>query len=309
MEHKEEIVATRVGGLGSSDAKMVARIGRNGCISDSDKKRIAIMLGLEEHSNFTNEAMEYGNYIEDKIFLNRKLRWFEAVSNPLYKDAYLSSKLGFDVINHIDIEYINKNHSKLVWCEVKATKLSFEDTLKEYKEQLDWHYMLGNVKAMELKLDFELKLIHYQVGEEYGEFDSANITTQNVDCALNAEILEGLTIISKEIKNFEYTAKEEFRLSDLPAKWQQEAQLIQQELVRIKEAEEKVESFKERLAQIMKANNVKSIKNEFFNITYVDDSVSTSFDSKKLKEDDIDTYNKYLKTTTRKGFVKLTIKN
>ena len=62
-EGKNEILETRIGGLGSSDAKMCAKIGRNGVIGVSDRKRIAIMLGLDEQRQFTSAATEHGNFI------------------------------------------------------------------------------------------------------------------------------------------------------------------------------------------------------------------------------------------------------
>jgi hypothetical protein len=67
MEHKNEIINTRVGGLGSSDAKMVAGIGERGFLNHADSKRIAIMLGMAEQRQFSTKAIETGNIIEKAI--------------------------------------------------------------------------------------------------------------------------------------------------------------------------------------------------------------------------------------------------
>jgi len=79
---QNEIEQTRIGGLGSSDAKMVARIGRTGVISDTAKKRIAIMLELDEQIKFSTAATEMGHQVEDWIYEEMKALNESVVSNP-----------------------------------------------------------------------------------------------------------------------------------------------------------------------------------------------------------------------------------
>ena len=42
-----------------------------------------------------------------------------------------------------------------------------------------------------------------------------------------------------------------------------------------------------------------------FKVTYIAETISSTFDSKKLKEENPDLYEKYKKETTRKAYVKL----
>ena len=54
--YKDNIIATRVGSLGSSDAKMVAKIGRVGKLAYADKERLAVLTGQKEQHDFSNAA-------------------------------------------------------------------------------------------------------------------------------------------------------------------------------------------------------------------------------------------------------------
>lgn len=302
----EEIIKTRTGGLGSSDAKMIAKIGRNGCISESDKKRIAIMLGIEEPKQFSTHATEHGNFIEECIFMHLKSKYTNAISNPYTENSLLSEAYGFKVFNHIDFEV--QTDKKLIWFECKATNKDAQNTFSQYIDQLSFHSIIGSYKAKELGLEFELYLVHYFDEEKEMVFDSEKISITEVPPINNISIIDGLATISEEIKNFQYEKSDEFHVSDLPLKWQNECEQIQQILIRQKEEEVKIESFKERLKEIMSTNNVKSIKNDFFGITFVSETVSTKLDSKKLKSELPKVFEKYSKQSKVKSSIRITIK-
>ena len=67
-ELKQEILATRVGGFGSSDAKMIATVGRTGILNETAKLRISQMLGIEPLDDFTSFYTENGKMREEQIF-------------------------------------------------------------------------------------------------------------------------------------------------------------------------------------------------------------------------------------------------
>lgn len=304
----DEIIKTRTGGLGSSDAKMVAKIGRNGCIGDSDKCRIAVMLGLDEPKQFSTNATERGNFIEDCIFQHLQSKYPNAVSNPYTKHEALSKLYGFDIFNHIDFEV--KTKTKLIWFECKATNKTKDQTFNEYIDQLIYHFMIGIEKAKNLDLEFELYLVHYYDTEKEMVFDAENMTISYTDYLPTKEIINGLEIISETIKTgFEYEKKDEFQVSDLPEIWQNECFAIQQILIRQEVEKQKIEKFKEYLAEKMQENNIKSIKNDFFGITFVAETVSTKLDSKKLKSELPEIFQKYSKQSKVKSSIRFTIKN
>ena len=69
------------------------------------------------------------------------------------------------------------------------------------------------------------------------------------------------------------------------------------------------EEVKTQLMKMMQANKQKSIKTSFASYSYISESKQSKFDSKKFKESVSDEeYNKYLKTSTVKAQIKITIK-
>ena len=61
----EEILATRRGGFGSSDASMILEIAKTDKIYKQEYfKRLAVFEGILEPENFTTPAMEVGNQRE-----------------------------------------------------------------------------------------------------------------------------------------------------------------------------------------------------------------------------------------------------
>lgn len=307
---KEEIISSRIGGLGSSDAKLVAQAGRSGVISDTLRFRIAQMLGLEERKQFSTSGTRKGDRIEAEVYQILKLKNGNVVSNPPYKHENLSLFYGFDIINHIDYEFETDDY--LYWVENKATKKDAVSTRYEYSEQLDWHYLLLRDKATKLGKKPVLLFSHYQTNEDEDEiFDPEKFQSFQVAASKQGErdIIEGLNLIQEELKNFVYEKKETLTGDMLPEKLQDEAKQVYALLLEIKERENTIEAFKEKLCVMMEAAGCKSIKNELFNITFVAKTQQVKFDSKKYKADnptlDLSAYNKI---SPKKAYVKLELK-
>jgi len=307
---KEEIINSRVGGLGSSDAKLVAQAGRCGLIGDALRFRIAQMIGLEERKQFSTSGTRKGDRIEKEVFDILKLKNENIVSNPLYKHENLSAFFGFDIINHIDYEFETKD--SLYWVENKATKKDAVSSRYDYSEQLDWHYLLLSEKAAKLAKKPILLFSHYHTNDDEDEiFNVDKFTSFQVvpsDQGLR-DIMNGLGLIFEDIKTFVYEKKETLNSEMLPEKLQDEAKQIHALLLEIKERESTIESFKEKLCVMMESAGVKSIKNELFDITFIGETQAVTFDSKKYKADnptlDLSAYNKI---SNKKSFVKLKLK-
>ncbi len=73
-------------------------------------------------------------------------------------------------------------------------------------------------------------------------------------------------------------------------------------------AEKAAKVMKERLRELMEANGVTKWECDSFTASIGKESTATTFDSTALKKSDPETYEKYLKTTTRKGAFKITAK-
>lgn len=87
---------------------------------------------------------------------------------------------------------------------------------------------------------------------------------------------------------------------------------IESNIIAFKQQVEALEAEKQkvldRLKSEMEANGLKKIETDKVLVTIVPDSVSTTFDSKKFKDDHPDMAASYMKTGTRKGYVKITLR-
>lgn len=137
--HAEEIKTSRVGGLGGSDAAMVLKIGRNGLqsLSNTDVKRLRVMLGLDEPCNFGgNAATEAGHAFED--YINDSLKM-------IYPQGFIrEAKLAgddfgtFKTFAHADFLTAS---NKVIEC--KFVQDTTQHVLAKYYAQLQWYYYLG----------------------------------------------------------------------------------------------------------------------------------------------------------------------
>lgn len=313
-DNKQEILETRIGGLGSSDAPMVYRIGERGFLSDSDNFRIAVMLGLEETKIFSTEATRLGTEIENRIFEALKLINPNYVSNPKYVSKTLSERYGFSIFNHIDFEL--EGDKCIYWEENKAVlEEDIEKVKQKYIYQLAWHFMLLKEKAKMLNKEPYLSLLKYDTNDfDINEpLDPQKLIPLDINykdvLPYICMIEEGLRIIKEAIPNFEYVKKDEFDASCLPQVQIDYMNEIAERLSIIQKNELEIEEFKTKMYDLMTANGIKSIKNDAFNMTVVAPTTSISFDSKKFKEDNPKMYEKYKKVIEKKGFLKITLKD
>ena len=74
--------------------------------------------------------------------------------------------------------------------------------------------------------------------------------------------------------------------------------------------EQKEQDFKEQLLKAMEEHNLKSYESpdKSLKITYIPESLSTTFDSKAFRDYDFDTYQKFLKDVNRKASIRMTIR-
>ena len=312
-DNKQEILETRIGGLGSSDAPMVYRIGLRGFLSDSDKFRIAVMLGLAESKIFSTEATRRGTEIEDRIFESLKMVQKNFVSNPKYVSELLTQKYGFSIFNHIDFEL--ETETEILWYENKAVlEQNIEVVKDKYIFQLSWHMMLLKEKAEALNKKAELYLMRYDTNDFKAdeELNPDNIDFYEVHykrCLPYISVIEnGLRIIKECIPTFEYVEPETLDAEVLPQVQIDYMNSIAVRLEAIKKHEIEIDEFKAKMYELMVANDIKSIEHESFNMTVVAETSTVTFDSKKLKENDPATYDKYKKVGKKKGYLKITLK-
>lgn len=303
---KSEIIAARLGGLGSSDAKMVASVGRNKALTKTATDRISVMMGMEEKKQFSTEATAKGDYIESAVFWHLKRIYPDLVNNPRYTSDPLTAKYGFSVFTHIDFEL--STDDRLIWMECKATTESLDKTKQTYKDQLNWHWMLLKEKAANLGVTPELWLVHYDTNTT-GYFNPSAMTIQPLSLRSGSEILlEGLSFISDALLDFKKDDSADVTVESLPVEYNNMVTVVAGYMREIKEREAAVEVFKERLRDMMVEKGIKSIKNDSFSVVLIPETVSTTFDSKKLQAENPSVYEKYTKQTKKKAYIKFNVK-
>lgn len=76
-----------------------------------------------------------------------------------------------------------------------------------------------------------------------------------------------------------------------------------------KELEDKEKEVRAALEAAMGQFGIKSFENDILKVTYVAPTTKTTIDSKALKKDKPDVYEKYAKTSNVKAFVRITVKD
>jgi len=327
-EYKSDIIATRVGCLGGSDAKLIQGIAIANKIPQSAMKRLAVCKGLAEHQQFSNPAIEFGNYIESMVFdslHSQDARW---QSNPcLVSTKY--SRPNCKVIDHIDA-YLQDDDKRVVTIvEMKATRGNYAQTYDEYKWQLFHHYVLGCEKAKELGgYKVKVMLCHYcsdgiDLTQPF-EFDPSRLTVKTLrnmeKLSKSYHLAEAMDLIDTFLEDFNeyYEDGEEIPYEILPEKVKTEFDQVTTFLTEIKEREKKVEDFKKKLCSFMQEKGVKAIKTDAWSITLVNESESVSVDYKAIFANEIEAKKprvanklrkQYKKVTKRKSYITIKVRD
>ena len=325
LNYKDDVAQSRVGCLGSSDGKMLMQVCSLGFVPKSAHKRLAVCKGLIPQQEIPRTAaIVAGDEMEMAIYRHLSANDPRYESNPKWVSEKYSYK-NVKLISHPDIVLIdNARKTVFVW-EVKTTKYSVADTRQTYKAQLFIHYLLAKEIAERMGKDWTVKiaLVHYNTdGLDLTEgvtFDPERLTIKDVRFTSTAffDIHKAMSIVNDFLETFtEYYEGDEIDANLLPATVKQQFEDIAVVLQDIKEKENKVAEFKEKLYKFMDGKDIKSISNEYFTITRVDPTVQKSFDGKKFLDDMAKDHprkakkvlSKYTKTVNRKGYATIKVK-
>ena len=325
-EAKQEIIATRTGCLGGSDARLIQSIAEAGKIPQSAMKRLAVCKGLAEQPQFTNPAIEFGNYIESMVFESlhsQDARW---QSNPCLVSGKYSRK-NAKVIDHVDFLLVDDDRKEITIAECKAVRSTFEQARDEYKWQLAHHWVLGQEVA-KTRGNYKVRLLlchYYTEGIDLTqpfEFDPSRLTVKQLrnmeKLSKSYHLAEAMDVIDNFLENFsEYYEGDEIPYNLLPTNVQGQFDEITTMLAEIKERENKVAGFKEKLYSFLAEKGIKSIRNDVWSITRVDPTESKQFDSKRYLENFAAKHprqykkirKEYEKTVQKKGYVAIKLNN
>ena len=291
--HTNEIEATRVGGFGGSDAVMFYKIGLKGlsALTNSDKKRIRVAKGLDEYKSIpVNEAMRRGHDFED---------WYaeNVAMASLEREKKFSRKMArnFDTFFHADF-----SNEKYIY-ELKCVQ-DVNSVKDNYFHQLQWQYMIAPVGMK----------VYLEVFDSSKEFGLDNLRDEKLieRDELTIEILRmGIKRIDESWNELDLSIGEEWQVTDLMPFEQKDVELLSSALRQIKEMEAKADEFKAQVLAFMEANNIQSLKSDNYSITYVPESITMTFDKKKLfaEHPEINETD-YLKSSPKKSYLKITLK-
>ena len=322
--HKEDVINTRVGCLGGSDAKMLAQIDNLGCIPSSAYKRLAVCKGLVQHESMTNRAMEYGDFVEQRVFeLLSKGDEEHYQSNPCWVSEKYSRK-NVKCIDHVDVTCVDEGNKTIYIWEVKASKHATNVVRQEYKAQLYHHTLFGREKCSELGRKWRCKvyLAHYNTDgidlEQDFTFDETRLKIQEVkfNCRL-FDMDNAMDLVDNFLETFDFYSENEIIIAQyLPEKIQSQFSSIANVMREIKAKEERINEFKKKLYEFMLEKGIKSVSGEDYTFSVVMPTQTTSFDAKayltemdekhprvakKLRE-------QYKKTTNKNGYLTIKVK-
>ena len=310
--YKDEIISSRVGNLGGSDARILAAIAKNGCVQRAQVERLVIAKGLYKRPNITNIAMQYGDFIENMIYdslVQVDERW---ESNKCFRSQKYGRE-GLGLLVHIDFSLFDESRDKplLLWVECKATTTDIEQTYKDYKEQLYVEYVLGKELAEQLGADFKLELCHYDASVMFEDefqlqfaFDPDKISRKKVIFKKPVfDISSGMDIAAQYVSEMTEYKREEIDWDYLPAEVQEQMKQVNNILVSIKEKQDSIEEFKSRFYDFLCKNEIKSVKTPYFTISRVDESVSIQFDKVRFTAEHPELAAKYQRAVKKKGYV------
>lgn len=321
--HKADVISTRVGCLGGSDAKMLAQIDNLGSIPTSAYKRLAVCKGLVGHDSMTNRAMEYGDFVEQRVFEMLSKGNTEYQSNPCWVSEKYSRK-NVKCIDHVDVAYIDNEKQIVNIWEVKASKYPTNVVRQDYKAQLYHHTLFGREKCSKLGRKWRCKvyLVHYNTDgidlEQEFTFDESRVKIQEVK--FNGRLFDlekAMDLVDNFLETFDfYTENEIISAQYLPEKIQAQFSQIADVMREIKNKEERINEFKKKLYEFMIEKGIKSVSGEDYTFSVVMPSQTTSFDAKsylaemdekhprvakKLRE-------QYKKTTNKNGYLAIKVK-
>lgn len=300
--YKEDIVATRKGGFGSSDAKIILKLAEGGELNSTDRKRIAEMLGLREHEEITNWAIQRGNEYEQYAYQALLLAYPQAVSNPFYKSQAISDTFGFGVFNHIDMEV--ETAEELIWYEMKTSGKDTADLIHDYNAQLAWHWMLLREKAAAIGKLPKLYLLHYPFPQE--DFDIEHLRSVEIP-AIRNPFMAGFDRMQAILKDFTYEESSD-PMELIPTAMAEGLKVLDEKLNQLKELEDYVEAERKSLLANMEKfcvpQGITSIDTGSHKVVYVSqrEKEINTLHLEQLKADHPEIVEKYTKQITQDFF-------
>ena len=292
--HQNEILSTRVGGLGGSDARLVASIADKGIdnLSATNARRLATMLDLLPPVTIpATPAMAAGHLFEDYY---EKCSDF-GIAETYIREEYLEYQGGltnFKAFAHADFTCHYDDDFDVYELKFVNGK-SIDEVAQTYYWQLQWYYMLGATKVY---------LVHGIGDVDPFKVKGVQLLPIDKDEVAIETLKKGLQILDDAIASgwqptlcTEEKAEDTILFDDIN---EMESLLRQKE-----EIDSKIATIKERLMEYMMISGVDKIQCPQGNLSYSKPTITRTIDSKRLKAEHKDIYDAYLVENERKGSV------
>src|SRR5574344_2779478 len=264
IQNKNEIEVTRIGGFGGSDAKMFYKIGLKGlsALNNTDRKRIRVAKGIDEYKPIPlNEAMQKGHDFED---------WYAGQSfAPIAdREAKLIANLAnnFDTFFHADFS----DGFNDVW-ELKCVQ-NPDNAVQDYYEQLQWQHLIG------------ARILWLVVADSSQPFGRGVRMPELIE--RNEQVIEilrnGIKLLDDNWDNLDLEVGEDWSISDLMPFEKEDITTFTYYLQQIKQMEKWAEESRLKVFQFMQENGIKSLKSDYYTVTYFPESTTSTLDKKKL---------------------------
>lgn len=268
------------------------------------KDRFTLLLekaGLKDIEEVNNPYIEYGNIMEPKI-----RNYMCEIDHTEYKEDKLIKD---DVRCHVD------GYDGAVIIEIKTTS-QVHKNLDEYKVYLVqllfymYHYNkeLGQLCVYERPDDFNEKFDKKRLQVFDVELDNYKDLIEQINQAVDQ-----FRIDLEKVKENPFITEEELLPVDL-TELSNKVVALENQLAEMKKIETQAKEFKAQLKAAMENNNIKKWETpNGVKITLVadgEDKEVLKFNEDKFKEENEETYNKYLETKIQKGkagYVKITL--
>lgn len=302
--------------IGGSDIAVIMNI-------SPFKSRFDLLLekaGYKENDFTGNVFTEYGNTLEPKIreYINENIT--EYIKDPLcdsinqykFTEGKHTREAAEDEIIGVRIHTDGENPQAIL--EIKTTSQIFNDIsdYKLYLVQLLYYMVLTDRKLGVLAVYERPEDLNEELDPERLHIYKINSEDYKDLIKEIGDSIERFIEDLKKVKDNPFITEEDLLPAEIP-EITKRILAFEYQLKLMKETEEKIKADKARLKAAMQAASVKSWTTPGgYKITLVEDGKDKTvkeLNEKKLKEEDPDTYNKYLEDKLKKGragYVKIT---
>lgn len=282
--HNEEIKATRVGGFGGSDARMLLdiheRTAKGLDLTTAQKHRVRVAKGLEPYRPVkeTPDIMA-GRAFEDEVAAKLPRNW----DRETYMTSPEVSPVNFRAFAHADFCDLGIMAVK----EVKWSRVLNKDGLLErYAAQLQWYYLLGA----------------QSVSMVYSTADGRGC----VDVPRDELLIESLRLAVREL-DAQWDALDlditEYGQEDTAPSVLEAINRLRAAIKAKEAAETEIARLKEELAEAFRVNEAVKFYGDYGSVSYTPPTSMVAFDTKKFAKDHADLYASYRTKLVTKGEV------